>query len=289
MAPKDKTYYSKHSDKEKQRSAVNYKKRKAARCLERATAAAAAAASREAMAATATAAAAMTVAQAALLADRAAAERLVIAQLEATAIRALSTDGYCVFRGNDAFRSKALGLLAEMPDDIDTSTHWRRIFNSVEGTRYQLPLPEVGKRSPYTKAKQFALSEIAPLINRTLLGSRLKKVVKAAILLSKKTSAADALSQGPHRDWPLDSLHDNGAFHLWPGSFDATSVRAQERITVHLNAGDVILFHGALVHEGAGYEGAAGEYHMRLHFYTQSAHGPNAWPIADETERVALV
>jgi ectoine hydroxylase-related dioxygenase (phytanoyl-CoA dioxygenase family) len=87
----------------------------------------------------------------------------------------------------------------------------------------------------------------------------------------------------------LMSLHANGAFYLWPGSFDATSVRAQDRITVHLNAGDVVLFHGALVHEGAGYEGAAGEYHMRLHFYTQSVHGPNAWPIADETERIALV
>jgi ectoine hydroxylase-related dioxygenase (phytanoyl-CoA dioxygenase family) len=87
----------------------------------------------------------------------------------------------------------------------------------------------------------------------------------------------------------LMSLHDKGAFHLWPGSFDAKSVRAQDRITVHLNAGDIILFHGALVHEGAGYEGAAGEYHMRLHFYTQSAGGPNVWPIADETERVDLV
>ncbi|KAG5186594.1 hypothetical protein JKP88DRAFT_254527 [Tribonema minus] len=69
----------------------------------------------------------------------------------------------------------------------------------------------------------------------------------------------------------LMSLHDGGAFHLWAGSFDATEVRKEDRITIRLDAGDVVIFHSALVHEGAGYEGDEGDVHMRLHFYTQSA------------------
>jgi hypothetical protein len=100
----------------------------------------------------------------------------------------------------------------------------------------------------------------------------------------------DALKK--HDGFPIGvllSLHDGGILHLWPRSFDAAEVRGQERVTVRLRAGDVLMFHGALVHEGAGYKGADGEYHLRLHFYTQSTHGKNAWPISNETEHIRLV
>ena len=87
----------------------------------------------------------------------------------------------------------------------------------------------------------------------------------------------------------LMSLHDGGALNLWPSSFDATEVRAKDRITVRLNAGDIVIFHGALVHEGVGYKGSEGDFHMRLHFFTQSATRVNAWPILNETERVRMI
>jgi hypothetical protein len=61
-----------------------------------------------------------------------------------------------------------------------------------------------------------------------------------------------------------------------PGSFNAPEMRRQDRITVRLGSSDVILFHGALVRDGAGCEGAEGEVHMRLHFHTQTARGVNA-------------
>eukprot|EP00611_Tribonema_gayanum_P006709 TRINITY_DN1601_c0_g1_i4.p1 TRINITY_DN1601_c0_g1~~TRINITY_DN1601_c0_g1_i4.p1 ORF type:complete len:125 (-),score=12.02 TRINITY_DN1601_c0_g1_i4:116-490(-) len=86
----------------------------------------------------------------------------------------------------------------------------------------------------------------------------------------------------------LLSLHDGGGLHLWPNSFDAEEVREQDRISVKLKAGDIVMFHRAIVHEGAGYQGAAGEYHLRLHFYTQSSHGVNPWPISNETEHVRM-
>lgn len=82
------------------------------------------------------------------------------------------------------------------------------------------------------------------------------------------------------------SLHDGGELHVWPGSFDTMDVNEKDRVTVRLNAGDIILFHGALIHAGAGYEGDDGEYHLRLHFYTQTAHGRDAWPVVNKTELV---
>ena len=74
-------------------------------------------------------------------------------------------------------------------------------------------------------------------------------------------------------------------FHVWPGSFDNSTVRDEDRATVHLDAGDIV-FHGALVHESAS-QSSVDEHHMRLHFHTQSTHGRNAWPISNETERIS--
>jgi hypothetical protein len=86
------------------------------------------------------------------------------------------------------------------------------------------------------------------------------------------------------------SLHDGGELHVWKGSFDAKSVRKSKRVTVTLNAGDIIIFHGALVHEGAGYRCIDGgdADHIRLHFYTESATCTNVWAIDNKTEKVHL-
>ncbi|KAG5184015.1 hypothetical protein JKP88DRAFT_244885 [Tribonema minus] len=245
--------------------------------------------------------------QAALRASHAAAARINLAQLESATTRALATDGFCVLKQNPAFIDLTQRLLAVVPSTINTAARpWENIFNTVPGTRCQLKLTDVGARSPYAEVKELVLHELAPLIDRTLMGLSHKGVYRPALLLSKMTSAADAMSQGPHRDWPLKrlktalrvndgfpvgvlmSLHDNGKLHLWPRSFDATHVNADDRITITLNAGDIIIFHGALVHEGAGYIGEEGEYHLRLHFYTQSTRGANVWQISNETEHASL-
>ncbi|KAG5176820.1 hypothetical protein JKP88DRAFT_227325 [Tribonema minus] len=187
-------------------------------------------------------------------------------------------------------------LLSTLPP-IDTSCHpWERIFNPVH-TRHQVKLFDVASRSPFVKAKRLVEQELGPLINRTLLGLGDREVTRPALLLSNKTSKELAHAQPPHRDWMLNnlkaalkhnnsfpvgviiSLHDSGELHVWPGSFDATEVNEKDRVTVRLDAGDIILFHGALIHAGAGYEGDDGEYHLRLHFYTQTAHGREAWPV----------
>eukprot|EP00611_Tribonema_gayanum_P002414 TRINITY_DN1179_c0_g1_i1.p1 TRINITY_DN1179_c0_g1~~TRINITY_DN1179_c0_g1_i1.p1 ORF type:complete len:268 (-),score=34.42 TRINITY_DN1179_c0_g1_i1:202-1005(-) len=250
----------------------------------------------------------MTIEQAARHASQAAVAMASLAQVEATSTKSLSTLGYIVFRANPTFAGMAQGLLDALPTGFaPTRPPWERVFNSVEGTRLQLNLSEIGTRSPYQPAKKFVINDVAPLINRTLFGLKYKDVSRPSILLSKKTEAAHALAQGAHRDWPLNrlkgaiarstsfpisvllSLHDGGDFNLWPGSFDATEVREEDRITLTLNAGDLIMFHGALVHEGVGYEGEEGDVHMRVHFYTQNATGVNAWPIENETERVHMI
>eukprot|EP00611_Tribonema_gayanum_P005353 TRINITY_DN1458_c0_g1_i1.p1 TRINITY_DN1458_c0_g1~~TRINITY_DN1458_c0_g1_i1.p1 ORF type:complete len:339 (-),score=78.96 TRINITY_DN1458_c0_g1_i1:232-1197(-) len=305
----DNKYYLAHKPMILEKKARRQAVAKAAKCLEKATAAQAVlAANRSAIYRTEgpAPAAQMTVAEAAALASTAAVARLSLAQLEATATQRLATDGYIVFKGNTTLASMAQGLVGTLPDGINTTPPpWGGIFNAVKGTRFQLKLlPTISKRSPYFAAKKYVADTIGPHINKTLMGLGHTKVSQPSILLSKKTGAEDALAQGPHRDWPLArikgalkrstafpvgvlmSLHDGGVFHLWPGSLDATEVRMQDRITLQLAAGDVILFHGALVHEGAGYQGKEGEIHLRLHFYTQTARGVNAWPIQDETERV---
>ncbi|KAG5186580.1 hypothetical protein JKP88DRAFT_268090 [Tribonema minus] len=195
-----------------------------------------------------------------------------------------------------------------MPTTINTAADpWENVFNAVPGTRCQVKLPDVGARSPFAAVKQLVMKELVPLINETLLGLSDMEVTRPAILLSKKTPAEHAITQGPHRDWPtrrlknalkkhdgfpvgvLLSLHNGGVLHLWPGSFDAEEVREQDRISVKLQARDIVMFHGAIVHEGAGYQGAVGEHHLRLHFYTQSARGINPWPISNETEHVRTI
>eukprot|EP00611_Tribonema_gayanum_P005354 TRINITY_DN1458_c0_g1_i2.p1 TRINITY_DN1458_c0_g1~~TRINITY_DN1458_c0_g1_i2.p1 ORF type:complete len:173 (-),score=38.38 TRINITY_DN1458_c0_g1_i2:102-620(-) len=150
----DNTYYLAHKPlilaKKTRRQAVA----KAAKCLEKATAAQAVlVANRSAQ---------MTVAEAAALASTAAVARLSLAQLEATATQRLATDGYIVFKGNTTLASMAQGLLDTLPHGINTTPPpWERIFNAVEGTRFQLKLPTIGKRSPYFAAKSTWLTPSA--------------------------------------------------------------------------------------------------------------------------------
>jgi ectoine hydroxylase-related dioxygenase (phytanoyl-CoA dioxygenase family) len=54
-------------------------------------------------------------------------------------------------------------------------------------------------------------------------------------------------------------------------------------ITLERNAGDIVLFNGALVHAGAGY---VGEVYMRVHFYTSSTEHWRIWHVANKTELV---
>jgi hypothetical protein len=95
-----------------------------------------------------------------------------------------------------------------------------------------------------------------------------------------------------HHTFPIAvqmSLHDGGMLHAWERSFDAKSVSPRKRITVTLNASDLIVFHGALVHEDAGYRTHGGDaVHIRLHFYTESTSDTDLWAIANQTEEVPI-
>ena len=154
--------------------------------------------------ATMAAAAPTTIAQAALVAKQAAVSRLALAQLELTATESLSTAGYCVFKGNETFSALANGLLDVLPDNVNPgAAPWKPIFNTVPGTRFQVELNDVTARSPYQPVKKCVTSTVGPLFNSTIMGLGHKQVSKPTILLSKKTSAEDALAQGPHRDWPV--------------------------------------------------------------------------------------
>jgi ectoine hydroxylase-related dioxygenase (phytanoyl-CoA dioxygenase family) len=78
--------------------------------------------------------------------------------------------------------------------------------------------------------------------------------------------------------------------HLWPDSLDSAEVSRADMITVDLNAGDLVLFNGALVHAGAGYAAAAdneGEWHFRVHFYTRSSEHRRVWHVSNATELVS--
>ncbi|KAG5176132.1 hypothetical protein JKP88DRAFT_228072, partial [Tribonema minus] len=197
-------------------------------------------------------------------------------------------------------------LLSMLPP-IDTSCHpWERIVNPVH-TRHQVKLFDVASRSPLVKAKRLVEQELGPLINRTLLGlgGQGSDAASTSTFQQDVVGARTCAAPSPrlmlnnlkaalkHNDsFPVGvniSLHDGGELHVWPGSFDTTEVNKKDRVTVRLDARDIILFHGALIHAGAGYEGDDGEYHLRLHYYTQTAHGRDAWPVVNKTELVGHI
>jgi hypothetical protein len=89
----------------------------------------------------------------------------------------------------------------------------------------------------------------------------------------------------------LISVMDGGNLHLWPDSLDSAEVSRADMITVDLNAGDIVLINGALVHAGAGYAAAhgEGELHFRVHFYTCSSEHRCVWLVSNATELVSCV
>lgn len=99
------------------------------------------------------------------------------------------------------------------------------------------------------------------------------------------TSDAGCLPQRAHTDYVREAAHlrgndemplgcivaleDNTMFDVWPGAIrcydDPGKVFEHKRIM--LNAGDVLLFRGDLVHAGAPFE----RFNMRLHLYLDHA------------------
>jgi hypothetical protein len=191
----------------------------------------------------------------------------------------------------------------QLPTLPQFGTGWDKVFNPV-ATRFQTKLDMINTRSPYHDAAQTVLNQVVPYINEVLFGQQLSlHCVQGVFLASVKCSdAADAVPQHAHRDWPHDqlmsskkvgfpvgvliSVHKGGRFHVWPGSLDAVEVRRDDMLTLELDAGDIVLFNGALVHAGAGYVGEEGEVHMRVHFYTSSTEHRRIWHVANKTELV---
>ncbi|KAG5192576.1 hypothetical protein JKP88DRAFT_266148, partial [Tribonema minus] len=254
--------------------------------------------------------------QGALEAMRMADARVAKAQLEANLTKLLAVPGYTVVRrseGDDCLSSIVEELLKTLPEltEKEVTTKWSVLRNNVLNCRYHMKLFEMVK-GRYLGAKNVVMNKLSPYNNDVLFGNRDRAVHKPSFLLSRKTEKADALGQGPHRDWVLNqildaqqttdgcpvgiiiSLQDGGAFHLWPNSHDAQEVRANGMMKIQFNAGDILLFHGALVREGAGYELAEGEqgwaYHLRLHFYLRITIGKdNAWEVDNQFELVPLI
>ncbi|KAG5187885.1 hypothetical protein JKP88DRAFT_347881 [Tribonema minus] len=236
-----------------------------------------------------------------------------LAQLQGLTAKAFATEGYTILPHHPRLQALARAILDAVPADMNPDVApWEKVFNTVDGTRKQVKMEDVKRAtSKYMPVKRLLVDELAPVVNDILLGLSGLEVVKPALLLSKRTARRDALAQQPHRDWPLKqllaaigngqdgfpvgvllSLQDGGQLHVWPGSHDTPKeqpIKLSDRVTIRLNAGDIVLFHGALVHAGAGYVGKPGTYHLRVHFYTQSAHGRSAWTIFNETEELQLI
>eukprot|EP00953_Heterococcus_sp_UTEX-ZZ885_P039053 20034-Heterococcus_DN1.PRE.2 len=167
-------------------------------------------------------------------------------------------------------------------------TGWEKVFNPV-ATSFQQRLESFSTRSPYYAAAQTLLQLTC---------------VNGVFLASKRCETVDVVPQHAHRDWPheqlmdhkstgfpvgvLISVMDGGKLHLWPDSLDSEEVSTADMITVNLNAGDILLFNGAVVHAGAGYAAAdnEGELHFRVHFYTCSTEQRRVWHVSNATASV---
>jgi ectoine hydroxylase-related dioxygenase (phytanoyl-CoA dioxygenase family) len=178
-------------------------------------------------------------------------------------------------------------------------TGWEKVFNPV-ATRFQQRLESF---STYHAAAQIVLHRAVPFINSVLFGQQLQLTcVNGVFLASKRCEPVDVVPQHAHRDWPheqlmdhksagfpvgvLISVMDGGKLHLWPDSLDSAEVSRADIITVDLK-GDLVLFTGALVHAGTGYDAAAdneGELHFRVQFYTCSIEHRRVWHVSNATE-----
>jgi ectoine hydroxylase-related dioxygenase (phytanoyl-CoA dioxygenase family) len=215
----------------------------------------------------------------------------------------LATPGYVKLKSEDM-----VGIMQTVREQLPASnplTGWEKVFNPV-ATRFQQRLESFSTRSPYHAAAQTVLHRAVPFINSVLFGQQLQLTcVNGVFLASKRCEPIDVVPQHAHRDWPYEQLMDHksagfpvgvlisvmdgGKLHLWPDSLDSTEVSTADMITVDLNAGDIVLFNGALVHAGAGYAAAdgEGELHFRVHFYTCSTEHRRVWHVSNATELVS--
>jgi hypothetical protein len=182
------------------------------------------------------------------------------AALQLKIMQHLATPGYIKLESTDM--ADIMQTVQEQLPASSLLTGWEKVFNPV-ATRFQQRLESFSTRSPYYAAAQTVLHKAVPYINNVLFGQQLQLIcVNGVFLASKKCRvAADAVPQDAHRDWPheqlmghkstgfpvgvLISVMNGGKLHLWPDSLDSTGV---SMVTVDLNAGDIVLFNGALVH-----------------------------------------
>jgi hypothetical protein len=225
------------------------------------------------------------------------------AALQLNIMQHLATPGYIKLESADM-----AGIMHTVREQLPASsllTGWEKVFNPV-ATRFQQRLESFSTRSPYYAAAQTVLHRAVPFINNVLFGQQLQLTcVNGVFLASKRCETVDVVPQHAHRDWSheqlmnhksagfpvgvLISVMDGGKLHLWPDSLDSEEVSTADMITVNLNAGDILLFNGALVHAGAGYAAAdnEGELHFRVHFYTCSTEQRRVWHVSNATELVS--
>ena len=231
--------------------------------------------------------------------------KMEAAQLQAKITKQLATAGYIKLESAEMAQFMR-EMIEQWPASSDFSQGWQRVFNPVD-TRYLHHLEDISSRSAYYAAAQTVLQKVVPFINNILFGQQLQLTcVNGVFLVSKKCSnSADVVPQDAHRDWQHAQLMKNrhlgfpvgviisamngGKFHFWPGSLDSASVNRSDMITIELDAGDIVLFNGAAVHAGAGYAGAEGDVHIRIHFYTCSTEHKRIWHVNNKTELIPCI
>jgi hypothetical protein len=227
------------------------------------------------------------------------------AALQLNIMQHLATPGYIKLESTDM--ADVMQAVREQLPAASPLTCWEKVFNPV-ATRFQQRLESFSTRSPYYAAAQTVLHRAVPFINNIWFGQQLQLTCVSGVFLASKKCllAADVVPQEAHRDWPheqlmdhksagfpvgvLISVMDGGKLHLWPDSLDSEEVNRADMVTVELNAGDIVLFNGALVHAGAGYAAAddtEGEVHFRVHFYTCSTEHRRVWHVSNTTELVS--
>jgi hypothetical protein len=225
------------------------------------------------------------------------------AQLQFTITQHLATSGYLKLQS-----AEMAGFMAEVREQWPATTdlsQWQKVFNPVQ-TRFQQRLEHISRKSPFFAAASTVLQKVVPYVNNVLFGQQLQLTcVNGVFLASKKCREVDVLPQDAHRDWQheqlmahksigfpvgvLISAMDEGKFHFWPNSLDSDSVKRADMITIELDAGDIVLFNGAAVHAGAGYAGAEGDVHIRVHFYTCSTEHKRVWHVNNKIELVSCI
>eukprot|EP00953_Heterococcus_sp_UTEX-ZZ885_P000697 894-Heterococcus_DN1.PRE.1 len=223
------------------------------------------------------------------------------AALQLKIMQHLASPGYIKLESADM-----VGIMQFVQEQLPASnplTGWEKVYNPV-AARFQQRLESFITRSPYYAAAQSVLHRAVPFTNNVLFRQQLHLTcVNGVFLASKRCELVDVVPQYAHRDWPheqlmnhnsagfpvgvLISIMDGGKLHLWPDSLDSAELSRADMVTVDLNAGDIVLFNGALVHAGTGYAAAHDndeELHFRVHFYTCSTEHRRVWHVSNATE-----